>query len=122
MKDRLQQLAKTVLELLRRIASNTLTLQEESALYLALVGLSLYGIGRMIGTLTDSFLIATNASSHLNDPLASAMLVLLMAISGFAGLIIGAISTVLWIGGRDIRRRGGLWALASAKGSSTPTE
>jgi hypothetical protein len=118
MKDRLQQLAKTVLELLRRIASNTLTLQEESALYLALVGLSLYAIGRLIGTLTNVYAVASNLSPEL----LSAMLVLLMAISGFAGLIIGAISAVLWIGGRDIRRRGGLWALASAKGSSTPTE
>jgi hypothetical protein len=118
MKDRLQQLAKTVLELLRRIASNTLTLQEESALYLALVGLSLYGISQLIGVLTNVYAVASNLSPEL----LLAMLPMSMAFSGLAGALIGAGSTVLWIAGKDIRRRGGLWALASAKGSSTPTE
>jgi hypothetical protein len=112
MKDRLQQLANKVLELLRRIASNTLTLQEESALYLTLVGLSLYAIGRLIGTLTNVYAVASNLSPEL----LLAMLPTLMAFSGLAGALIGAGSTVLWIAGKDIRRRGGLWASAPVTG------
>jgi hypothetical protein len=121
-RESLRQLPKTLFGLLRRAASNTLTPQEESALWLGLVGLWLYGITRIIDALTDVFATATNVSSHFHDPVSAGMLAGLMAYSGLAGLGIGAVSVMLWSAGKGIRRRGGRGGTAPGAHHTAATE
>jgi hypothetical protein len=105
----LLQLPRAIFRVLQRFFSNTLTLKDETFLFLGLVVVWLVGASKMAALLGETLLIVQNALPHLAlDPLSTPMLVGLMACSGLMGLFIGGVSVTLWFTGRDLRRRGGL--------------
>jgi hypothetical protein len=117
----LRQLPQTLFGLLQRGFSNALTPKEETFLWLGLVAIWFIGIYKMVAELSKA-LLSVSGFLHLADPLSNLMLVALMAFSGLTGLFFGGIAVVLWFTGRDLRRRGGLWASAPITGSSIPAE
>jgi hypothetical protein len=110
--ESLQQLPRTILRMLQRGFSNTLTPREETFLFLGLVA------AFVIGLIASATLVYPHLLTFDRlHPEWEGRLTYILGIAFGLGAAVGGVTIMLWSTGRDLRRRGGLGGIPPAANS-----